>query len=69
MNCPSPSAKVLLEFQSKAGFCRLDNFDLFDNDIPAVIAADLINQLQDCKKCGSTIKISGKVVLWCEEER
>lgn len=52
-----------IEFQSKAGACRLDSYNL--SDCPPAIAGDLINTRRQCP-CGHSVTLRGAVVLLAE---
>ena len=45
-----------VEFQSKAGKCRLDKFLV--RKVPTEIAIDLHGTIEVCKKCGTKIQLS-----------
>lgn len=51
--CPSCGLKV--DFQSKAGDCGMEEFDI--NSVDPVVAYDLSGTIQKCKDCGHVIKI------------
>ncbi len=48
---PCPTCKQPVEFQSKAGPCFCDVFDLVN--APAEILTDILNEPNYCQKCGS----------------
>lgn len=53
IDCPSCGATV--EFQSKAGRCNLDEFS--DEDVPLVIALDIVGDVETCVHCNKEFKI------------
>jgi len=59
-----PQCGHRLEFQSKAGECRMDSFSL--HDVPPVIAGELNGALETCK-CGITWRFVTTTV--CRLER
>lgn len=52
----------ILEFQSKAGECALNIYDIYS--VPPTIAGDLIGETQLCMKCFSTTTIDGSIKLY-----
>lgn len=57
-----PACGEILELQSKAGHCILNEYNL--DNVPAHIAGDLINRELDCRYCGAELKIMGYVSIW-----
>jgi len=58
IKCPRCRADV--EFQTKAGDCTLERYRATDN-IPADVAASLLNDSTYCRECGNYIKLHGHV--------
>lgn len=50
-----PKCRKLIEEQSKAGECRLNTFS--ENEVPLVIALDIINSIVYCQECKESYKI------------
>jgi len=53
-----------VEFQSKAGECRLEQYNL--SDVPADIAGSLDGRSQECLKCGRINTVRTKVFVYIE---
>ena len=56
VNCLKCGGRI--EFQSKAGPCKLVEYSI--HDVPAEIEADLEGAYQRCHGCGETIQINLK---------
>ncbi len=56
--CPNCSENV--EFQSKAGDCTLETFDVWA--VPMAIAAALNGQHTTCQACGASVTIRSMAV-------
>lgn len=59
INCPQCGQQI--EYQSKAGGCNLDKYDI--NNVPPRIGGDIIGDEQQCR-CGATIRIEGTIMIW-----
>ena len=65
-----------IQFQSKAGDCKLRDFNAVE-DVPLAIAADLHNTTEHCENCGMEVKlripgvseIVAMDVLWVDSKR
>lgn len=60
VNCGTCGKRI--EFQSKAGGCRMNIFNIPDAGIPPVIAGDLDGECRDCS-CGKTIRIKTTISI------
>lgn len=58
-----PNCESSLEFQSKAGECRLKEYEL--DNVPPSIAGDLIGESVYCR-CGALVTLRGCVTLFRE---
>lgn len=53
VDCPKCGTDI--EFQSKAGDCILGTYNL--NNAPQEILEDIEGDVEECHKCGETVKI------------
>ena len=59
--CPECGEKV--EFQSKAGHCNLDSFNLAN--VPTVIALDLKGEIETCVGCAHSCQVFTQIISVC----
>lgn len=62
VTCPRCPNKI--KFQSKAGLCSLDTYDI--NDCPPVILDDLNGEYQKCNYCGHYVTIRVQTIAKVE---
>jgi hypothetical protein len=59
--CPKCGEDI--DWQSKAGPCKLENYRLDTNPPPPKVAGDLDGQCATCSKCGHTMKIACQYMI------
>lgn len=56
-----PDCGRLVEFQSKAGKCGLNDYSI--TDVPVAIAGDLHDETRKCSNCDEIIRIRTTVIV------
>ena len=59
VNCPNCNGEV--EFQSKAGNCSLDTYNI--HNVPAQIAIDCKDDIETCHNCGKHIRLQVQSIV------
>lgn len=59
INCLNCGAQV--EFQSKAGPCNLNEYDI--RDVPSTIAGDLDGEVEECHICNFKVQIYTQCII------
>lgn len=57
--CPKCGCEI--EFQSKAGTCNLNRFQL--DEVPVEIASNINGELRECENCGEMYRIQIEPVI------